>query len=86
MQTTQDRIRDRLNLLPDKQLQEVLLFVDFLLSRLGLVAQPQTSSFSEALQQFRLQVEAEGSDIEEVDFFQDVRDQTSDLTIENWFE
>lgn len=85
MQTTQDRIRDRLNLLPDQQLQEVLLFVDFLLSRLGRAAQAQTSSsFSEALQQFRLQVETKGSDIEEVDFFQDARDRTPAPTEARW--
>ncbi|NET09492.1 MAG: hypothetical protein F6K09_31060 [Merismopedia sp. SIO2A8] len=75
MQTTQDRIRERLALLPETRLQEVLLFVDFLVSRLGLPIQPQPSpSFSNALQTFRLQVENEGSDLEEVDFFEDVRD------------
>ncbi|NEP45253.1 MAG: hypothetical protein F6K35_40935 [Okeania sp. SIO2H7] len=75
MQTTKDQIRERLALLPETRLQEVLLFVDFLVSRLGLPIQSQPSpSFSNALQTFRLQVENEGSDLEEVDFFEDVRD------------
>ncbi len=85
MQTTQDQIRERLRLLPEAHLQEVLLFVDFLLSRLGLSAQTQEkSSFSDALQQFRIQVETEGSDIEEVDFFQDVRDRSPAPTEARW--
>ena len=69
MQTTQDQILERLALLPETRLQEVLLFVDFLVSRLGLARQSQKPpSFGNALQKFRLQVEDEGSDIEEVDW------------------
>ncbi|NER93548.1 MAG: hypothetical protein F6J86_06875 [Symploca sp. SIO1B1] len=33
-------------------------------------------AFAQALSQFRIQVEAEGSDIEERDFFADVRERT----------
>lgn len=34
MQTIQDQIQQRLSLLPETMLSEVLLFIDFLLSRL----------------------------------------------------
>ena len=85
MQTTQDQIRERLALLPETRLQEVLLFVNFLVSRLGLATQSQKSlSFGNALQKFRLQVEDEGSDIEEVDFFIDVRDHSPAPTEARW--
>jgi len=85
MQTTQEQIRDRLNLLPDKQLQEVLLFIDLLLSRVNLRTQVEkSSSFSDALQQFRGRIEAEGSDIPEVDFFQDGRDRSPAPTEARW--
>ena len=85
MQTTQDQIRERLALLPETRLQEVLLFVDFLVSRLGLPTQPQkVPSLSNALQTFRLQVENEGSDLEEVDFFEDVRDRSPAPTDARW--
>lgn len=80
MQTTQDQIHQRLKLLPEPILREVLLFIDFLLSRLNIspatITPPITPNFSQALNQFRAQVEAEGSDIEEIDFFADVRDRT----------
>lgn len=85
MQTTQDQIRERLALLPETRLQEVLLFVDFLVSRLGVATQSQKSpSFWNALQQFRQQVEDEGSDIEEVDFFSNVRDRSPSPTEARW--
>lgn len=85
MQTTQEQIRERLALLPETRLQEVLLFVDFLVSRLRLPTQPQKSpSFQNALQQFRLRVEDEGSDLEEVDFFEDVRDRSPAPTEARW--
>lgn len=79
MHTTQEQILERLKLLPESMLKEVLLFVDFLLSRLKRptqITQPSTSAFAEALSQFRAQVEAEGSDIEETDFFTGSRDFT----------
>jgi hypothetical protein len=72
MHTTQAQILERLKLLPESMLKEVLLFVDFLLSRL----KRPTSAFAEALSQFRAQVEAEGSDVEEIDFFAGARDST----------
>ncbi|MEM9219142.1 MAG: hypothetical protein AAGD25_33010 [Cyanobacteria bacterium P01_F01_bin.150] len=85
MQTTQDQIRERLALLPETRLQEVLLFVDFLISRLGLSPQPQKSpSFKNALHQFRLKVQAEGTDIEEVDFFENIRDRSPAPTEARW--
>ncbi|MEQ9000812.1 MAG: hypothetical protein RID53_30460 [Coleofasciculus sp. B1-GNL1-01] len=79
MNTTQEQILERLKLLPKSRLPEVLLFVDFLLSRLQppiQATQNTKSSFAQALTKFRAQVEAEGSDIEERDFFADVRDRT----------
>ena len=79
MHTTQEKILERLKLLPEGSLQEVLHFVDFLLSRLKYpipTSQDLRSTFNEALSRFRAQVEAEGSDIEEVDFFANVRDRT----------
>ncbi|NJN21333.1 MAG: hypothetical protein HC812_09260 [Leptolyngbya sp. RL_3_1] len=72
MPTTQEQILERLKLLPESMLKEVLLFVDVLLIRLKRptqIVQPSTLAFAEALGQFRAQVEAEGSDIEEIDFF-----------------
>jgi hypothetical protein len=57
-------------------LPEELLFIDFLLSSLQPPihdTQNTKSPFAQALSQFRAQVEAEGSDIEERDFFADVR-------------
>jgi hypothetical protein len=54
-----------LKLLPERELPEVLLFVDFLLSRLQppiQATQNTKSSFAQALSQFRAQVESEGSD------------------------
>ncbi|NER52066.1 MAG: DUF2281 domain-containing protein [Symploca sp. SIO1A3] len=79
MNTTQEQILERLKLLPESILPEVLLFVDFLLSRLTSpiqATQRSKPSFAQALSQFRIQVEAEGSDIEERDFFADVRERT----------
>ena len=40
MQTTQDKIQQRLHLLPETMLEEVLLFIDFLLSRLTVAKKP----------------------------------------------
>ena len=59
----------------------------FLLKWLVELLQPQVqptfrqikhsdSSFAQALRKFRTQIEAEGSDLEERDFFADVRDRT----------
>ncbi|MEQ9235361.1 hypothetical protein [Coleofasciculus sp. E2-BRE-01] len=65
MNTTQEQIIERLKLLPERELPEVLLFVDFLLSRLHppiQATQNTKSPFAQALSQFRAQVEAEGSD------------------------
>jgi hypothetical protein len=82
MQTTHEQIRQRLSLLPETMLQDVLLFIDFLLSRLKIkiaTAPPipeSATNFAIALGQFREQVQAEGSDLEEIDFFADVRDRT----------
>lgn len=79
MNTTQEQILERLQLLPESMLPEVLLFVDFLLSRLQppiQATQNLKSPFAQALSQFLAQVEAEGSDIEERDFFADVRERT----------
>lgn len=77
MNTTHQQILTRLKLLPETLLQEVLLFIDFLLSRRPPTPiSPPKSSFAQALSQFRAQVEAEGSDIEETDFFADIRDRT----------
>ena len=79
MHTTQEKILERLQLLPENMLREVLLFIDFLLSRLSRASQFSQGSetgFTKALKQFRTQIEAEGSDIEEVDFFANVRDRT----------
>lgn len=82
MQNTQDKINQRLSLLPETMLQDVLLFIDFLLSRLKLsipslsIDPSPSSDFAQALNQFRSQVETEGSDIAEIDFFADVRDRT----------
>ena len=76
---TRDEILERLKLLPEDMLREVLLFIDFLLGRLKQTspsARGSKSSFAEALGQFRAMVEAEGSDLEERDFFADVRDRT----------
>jgi hypothetical protein len=79
MQTTHEQIRQRLSLLPETMLQDVLLFIDFLLSRLKIkiaTAPPvpeSATNFAIALGQFREQVQAEGSDLEEIDFFADVR-------------
>jgi hypothetical protein len=79
MQTTHEQIRQRLSLLPETMLQDVLLFIDFLLSRLKTkiaTAPPvpeSATNFAIALGQFREQVQAEGSDLEEIDFFADVR-------------
>jgi hypothetical protein len=87
MHTTQDQILERLKLLPENMLREVLLFVDFLVSRLRQpiqFSQESKPTFVEALRQFRAQVEAEGSDIEEIDFFADVRDRTSALEEPRW--
>ncbi|MEB3272263.1 MAG: hypothetical protein VKJ85_00630 [Prochlorothrix sp.] len=71
MNTTHQQILDRLKLLPETLLQEVLHFINLLLSR-----RPTAPSFAQALRQFRAQIEAEGSDIEEKDFFEDIRDRT----------
>ncbi|NEQ71540.1 MAG: hypothetical protein F6K21_39890 [Symploca sp. SIO2D2] len=79
MNTTQEQILEHLKLLPETMRLEVLLFVDFLLSRLQppiQATQRSKPSFAQALSQFRTQVEAEGSDIEERDFFADVRERT----------
>jgi len=79
MHTTQEKIVERLQLLPESMLREVLLFVDFLLNRLsrsGQFSQDSEGGFTEALAHFRTQVDAEGTDIEEIDFFSDVRDRT----------
>ena len=85
MQTIQEKICDRLDLLPEQKLQEVLLFIDNLIdpSSANTQAKPPTS-FREALREFRALVEAEGSDILEIDFFQDVRDRTPAPTKPNW--
>lgn len=87
MQTTQEQILERLKQLPEAMLREVLLFVDFLLGRLKqstLIYQDSKPTFIEALGQFRAQIEAEGSDIEEIDFFDNVRDRTSALEEPRW--
>ena len=79
MHTTQEKILERLQRLPEGRLEEVLHFVDFLLSRPKQsipFSQDQRLTFNEALRQFRAQVEVEGSDLEEIDFFADVRDRT----------
>lgn len=79
MHTTQQQILERLRLLPETMLREVLLFVDFLHSRpkSPIDTNPNAqSSFVCGLKHFRAQIEAEGSDIEERDFFADVRDRT----------
>ena len=79
MHTTREEILERLKLLPENMLREVLLFVDRLLGRLKHPVQTyrgSKSSFAEALSQFRAIVEAEGSDLEERDFFANVRDRT----------
>ena len=68
-------------------LREVLLFVDFLVGRLKQpiqFSQDSKPTFVETLRQFRAQVEAEGSDVEEVNFFADVRDRTSALEAPRW--
>lgn len=87
MHTTQEQILERLKLLPENMLREVLLFIDSLIGRLKQpiqFSQGSKTTFTEALCQFRTQVDAEGSDIEEVDFFADVRDQTSALEEPRW--
>ena len=79
MNTTQNQILERLQLLPEKMLSEVLLFVDFLLSRRKSsekISPDSKPAFAQALNKFLAQVEAEGSDIEERDFFAHVRDRT----------
>jgi hypothetical protein len=79
MNTIQEQLLERLKLLPDTMLRDVLLFVDFLLSRLSpsiQILNQSQPSFVQALNKFRAQVEAEGSDLDERDFFSDVRDRS----------
>lgn len=57
----------------------MLLFVEFLLSRLNYSVRNELdspSTFAEVLTEFRAQVKTEGSDIEEVDFYGDARDRS----------
>lgn len=87
MQTTREQILNQLKLLPESRLREVLLFVEFLLSRLNYPVRNELdspSTFTEALTEFRAQVETEGSDIEEVDFFADARDSSLASEEPNW--
>ncbi len=83
MYTTQEKILERLNLLPENRLREVLMFTEFLISQLTrpIPAPQPPSTFAHALAQFRTIVATQGSDIQEVDFFENVRDCT--LTPEN---
>jgi hypothetical protein len=79
MNTIQEQLLERLKLLPETMLRDVLLFVDFLLSRLSPsipIVNHSQPSFTQALNKFRAQVEAEGSDLDEIDFFLDVRDRS----------
>ena len=79
MHKTQEKILERLNLLPESRLREVLLFIEFLISQLTRpTSTPQPpSAFAHALAQFRTIVVAQGSDIQEVDFFENVRGLTN---------
>ena len=84
MQSTQDQILERLRLLPEGMLREVLRFVEVLVERLGggrAISKPEQDnagkrSLGEAIQLLRSQIEAEEHPLEEEDIFADVRDQT----------
>lgn len=83
MQSTQEQIIDKLRLLPEGMLREVLRFVEALAGRLGggkTVAEPSQAegkrSLGEAIRLLRSQIEAEETPLEDEDIFADVRDRT----------
>ncbi len=84
MQSTQDQILERLRLLPEGMLREVLRFVEVLVERLGgskTISTPVQDgsgkrSLGEAIQLLRSQIDSEEMLLEDEDIFADVRDQT----------
>ena len=84
MQSTQDQILERLRLLPEGMLREVLRFVEVLVERLGggkAISAPVQDdsgkrSLGEAIQLLRSQIDSEETLLKDEDIFADVRDQT----------